>query len=57
MSLIIAMAKSMVDFNRIDTLEEIFAKINQVSAEQLLEISNEIFDNNRLITLLFEPKQ
>ncbi|MFB0499209.1 putative Zn-dependent peptidase [Mucilaginibacter sp. OAE612] len=57
MSLIIAMAKSMIDFNRVDTLEEIFAKINQVSAEQLLEISNEIFDNDRLITLLFEPKQ
>jgi len=57
MSLIIAMAKSMVDFNRVDTLEEIFTKINQVSAGQLLEISNEIFDNNRLITLLFEPKQ
>lgn len=57
MSLIIAMAKSMIDFNRVDTLEEIFAKINQVSAEQLLTISNEIFDNNRLITLLFEPKQ
>lgn len=57
MSLIIAMAKSMVDFNRVDTLEEIFGKINQVSAEQLLAISNEIFDNNRLITLLFEPKQ
>ncbi|WP_208864680.1 M16 family metallopeptidase [Mucilaginibacter gossypiicola] len=57
MSLIIAMAKSMVDFNRIDTLEEIFEKINKVSAEQLLEISNEIFDNNSLITLLFEPKQ
>ncbi|QTE40516.1 pitrilysin family protein [Mucilaginibacter gossypii] len=57
MSLIIAMAKSMIDFNHVDTLEEIFAKINQVSAEQLLTISNEIFDNNRLITLLFEPKQ
>ncbi|MFC0518610.1 M16 family metallopeptidase [Mucilaginibacter angelicae] len=57
MSLIIAMAKSMVDFNRVDTLEEIFDKINQVNAEQVLEISNEIFDNNRLITLLFEPKQ
>jgi predicted Zn-dependent peptidase len=57
MSVIIAMAKSMVDFNRIDTLEEIFDKINQVSAEQVLEISNEIFDNDRMITLLFEPKQ
>jgi predicted Zn-dependent peptidase len=57
MSVIIAMAKSMIDFNQIDTLDEIFEKINAVSAEQLLEISNEIFDPNRLITLLFEPKQ
>ncbi len=56
MSLIISMAKSLLDFNRIDSLEDIFAKINAVTAEDLLEISNEIFDNDRMITLLFEPK-
>ncbi|MBB5397368.1 putative Zn-dependent peptidase [Mucilaginibacter sp. AK015] len=56
MSLIISMAKSLLDFNHIDTLEDIFAKINAVKAEDLLEISNEIFDNDRMITLLFEPK-
>ncbi|RFZ92575.1 insulinase family protein [Mucilaginibacter conchicola] len=56
MSLIISMAKSLMDFNHIDSLEDIFAKINAVTASQLLEISNEIFDQNRLITLLFEPK-
>ncbi|MCQ6961319.1 M16 family metallopeptidase [Mucilaginibacter aquariorum] len=56
MSLIISMAKSLLDFNRIDSLEDIFAKINAVSADDLLEISNEIFDNDRMITLLFEPK-
>jgi predicted Zn-dependent peptidase len=56
MSLIISMAKSLLDFNRIDSLEDIFAKINAVTAERLLEISNEIFDNDRMITLLFEPK-
>jgi predicted Zn-dependent peptidase len=50
------MAKSLLDFNHIETLEEIFAKINAVTADQLLEISNEIFDNDRLITLKFEPK-
>ncbi|MEO7215048.1 pitrilysin family protein [Mucilaginibacter sp.] len=57
MSLIISMAKSLLDFNHIDSLEDIFAKINAVTAEQLLEISNEIFDNDGMITLLFEPKQ
>ncbi|MFD0766474.1 M16 family metallopeptidase [Mucilaginibacter lutimaris] len=56
MSLIISMAKSLMDFGRIDSLEDIFAKINAVTAEELLEISNEIFDNDRMITLLFEPK-
>jgi predicted Zn-dependent peptidase len=57
MSLIISMAKSLMDFDHIDSLEDIFAKINMVTAEDLLEISNEIFDNDRMITLLFEPKQ
>ncbi|MGZ3872211.1 MAG: M16 family metallopeptidase [Mucilaginibacter sp.] len=57
MSLIISMAKSLLDFNYIDTLQQVFDKINAVTAEQLLEISNEIFNNDRLITLLFEPKQ
>ncbi|QHS54949.1 insulinase family protein [Mucilaginibacter sp. 14171R-50] len=56
MSLIISMAKSLLDFNHIDTLEDIFSKINAVTAEDLLEISNQIFDNDRMITLLFEPK-
>ncbi|MBL4678603.1 MAG: insulinase family protein [Mucilaginibacter sp.] len=56
MSLIISMAKSLMDFNHIDTLEDIFAKINAVTADQLLGISNEILDTDDLITLLFEPK-
>jgi predicted Zn-dependent peptidase len=56
MGLIISMAKSLVDFNCVDTLQQVFDKINAVTAEQLLQISNEIFDNEKMITLLFEPK-
>jgi predicted Zn-dependent peptidase len=56
MGLIISMAKSLLDFNYVDSLQQVFDKINAVTAGQLLEISNEIFDNNRMITLLFEPK-
>ena len=57
LSLIISMAKSLVDFNRIDSLQQVFDAINAVTAEELLHISNEIFDNDRLITLVFEPKE
>ncbi|HEX3384670.1 MAG TPA: pitrilysin family protein [Mucilaginibacter sp.] len=53
--LVISMAKSLLDFDHVDTLTEIFAKIEAVTSEQLLEISNEIFDNS-LTTLIFEPK-
>ncbi len=56
MSLIISMAKSLLDFNYVDSLPQLFDKINAVTTEQLLAISNEIFDNNSMITLLFEPK-
>ncbi|MBK0379962.1 M16 family metallopeptidase [Mucilaginibacter segetis] len=56
MNLIISMAKSLLDFGYIDSLEDVFFKINEVTAEQILEISNEIFDNDRMITLLFEPE-
>ena len=57
MGLILSIAKNVLDFNYADTLQEVFDKINVVTAEQLQEISNEIFDNNRLVTLLFEPKE
>jgi predicted Zn-dependent peptidase len=57
MGLIISMAKSLLDFNHVDTLPQLFEKIEAVSAEQLLEIGNEIFDPGRMVTLVFEPKQ
>jgi predicted Zn-dependent peptidase len=56
MGLIISMAKSLLDFNGIDSLEQVFEKINAVTAEEALEISNDIFDDKRLATLVFEPK-
>ncbi|MDT3403989.1 M16 family metallopeptidase [Mucilaginibacter terrae] len=56
LSLIISMAKSLIDFNDVDSLQQVFDKINAVTAEQVLEISNHVFDEKNLITLLFEPK-
>ena len=56
MGLIISMAKSLLDFNGVDTLQQVYDKINAVTAGQLLDISNEIFDKDGMVTLLFEPK-
>ncbi|PTQ99593.1 putative Zn-dependent peptidase [Mucilaginibacter yixingensis] len=56
MSLILSMTKSLLDFNRIDTLEEVFEKVNAVTAEELLEISNEILQPEALSVLTFEPE-
>jgi predicted Zn-dependent peptidase len=55
--LIIAMAKSLLDFGYVDSIEEIFAKINAVTADEMLATGNEIFDSSRLTTLLFEPNE
>lgn len=56
MGLLISMSKSLLDYNRVDTLEEVFNKINAVSAPQLIEIANEILIKSRLSCLLFEPE-
>ena len=57
LSLIISMAKSLIDFNSIDTLQQLFDRIEATTAGDVLAISNEVFDESRLITLLFEPKE
>ncbi|MBC8053578.1 MAG: insulinase family protein [Sphingobacteriaceae bacterium] len=55
--LIISMSKSLTDYGRADTLEEIYTKVNAVTAEQVLEIANEIFEPSKLTTLIFEPSE
>ena len=55
MGVLISMAKSLLDYGKIDSLNEVFEKINRVTADDLLEISNEIFSASKLSTLIFEP--
>ena len=57
MGLLISMSKSLLDYGRVDSLEEVFAKINSVNESQLLEIANEMFDPKELSTLIFNPKE
>ncbi|HEY1024419.1 MAG TPA: pitrilysin family protein [Sphingobacteriaceae bacterium] len=56
LSLIISLAKSLLDYNRVDTLDEVMAKVNAVTADQLLEVANEVLDPAQLTTLLFKAE-
>ncbi|MEJ6980968.1 pitrilysin family protein [Pedobacter sp. P351] len=55
--LIISMTKSLTDYGKADTLEEIYAKVNAVTAEQVLEIANTVFEPSKLTSLIFEPSE
>ena len=52
-SLMLSMAKSYLVYDRVDSMEEIAAKVNAVSANQVLEIANDLFDFDRLSTLIY----
>jgi predicted Zn-dependent peptidase len=56
MGVLISMAKSLLDYDKIDSLKEVFFKINKVTADDMLQIANEVFDQKALSMLLFEPE-
>jgi predicted Zn-dependent peptidase len=49
----LSMGKSLMIFNKIESLEEIGNKIDSISATNLLDIANEIFDPNKLSYLTY----
>lgn len=53
--LIISMAKSLIDYQKIDDLETVFNKIRGVSAEDMDAIANEVLDERNLSSLTFYP--
>ena len=53
--LIIAMAKSLLDYDKIDSLDTVFQKIREVTVGDMANIVNEVFDEQRWNTLIFNP--
>lgn len=57
MGLLISMTKSLLDYGRVDSLDEVFNRINAVTSSQLLEIANQMFEPSSLSKLIFEPQE
>ena len=56
MSFMLMMAKSLLDMNKIDSLEELFIQIKVVTAPQLQDLANEMFRDEDLSYLTFLPE-
>ncbi|TDG37510.1 insulinase family protein [Pedobacter changchengzhani] len=53
--LIISMAKSLIDHNKIDSLQQVFEKIDAVTKAEIAQIADEVFDFDKLNIFTFSP--
>ncbi len=53
-SLMLSLGKSLLVFNKIDSIEDICRKIDNVTSSEILEIANDIFDRTKLSTLIYK---
>lgn len=55
-SLMLSLGKSLLSFNKIDTFQEIKSKVEGISSDDILDVTNEIFNPKELSTLIYQPK-
>jgi predicted Zn-dependent peptidase len=53
-SLMLSLGKSLLIFNKIDSIEEICKKIDNITSSELLETANDIFEPSKLSTLIYK---
>ena len=53
-NLMLAMGKSMLLYNKVDTFESVKNKIEAINSNQLLEVANEVFNLDNLSCLIYK---
>ena len=53
-SLMLSLGKSLLIFNKIDSIEDLCKKIDDVTASELLDIANEVFEPSKMSTLIYK---
>ena len=56
LSLALALGRSLLHYNRIDTIEDVYQKIMVLAAEDLIAIANQIFEPDQLSLLTFKAR-
>lgn len=57
MSMIIAEAKNLIDYGKVIPLQDVFDKIDAVTTEDILVLSQTFFDESKLTSLSFVPEE
>jgi predicted Zn-dependent peptidase len=55
-SLMLSLGKSWLHFDKVDTLEEVQRKVMAITAEEIQDIANEVFEPNHLSRLIYKAK-
>lgn len=55
-NLMLMLGKSLLDLQKVEDIEEVYKKINGITAVELQDIANEMFDEKSLSMLTFLPK-
>lgn len=53
-SLMLSLGKSLLVFNKIDSIEETCRKIDNISSAEIMRIANDVFDKSKLSTLIYK---
>jgi predicted Zn-dependent peptidase len=53
-SLMLSLGKSLLIFNKIDSIEDLCNKIDAVTASELIETANDIFEPSKISTLIYK---
>lgn len=56
LAMTLALGKSYLNYNRIDTLNDVYKKVEAISADQLRDISNQVFNPNLLSQLIYKAR-
>jgi predicted Zn-dependent peptidase len=56
MGFMMMMGRSLLDYNKVDSLNDMFDKIKKITPDELLEISKEMFEPENINQLIFLPE-
>tara|TARA_R110000782_G_scaffold236819_1_gene322917 strand:- start:8118 stop:9347 length:1230 start_codon:yes stop_codon:yes gene_type:complete len=55
-NVMLGQGKSLLLYNKVEDLATVHEKINAITQNDILDVANEIFDENQLSTLLYQPE-
>ena len=54
LSEMLSIGKSFLVYNKVDTIEDVYEKIDSISSSDLLDVANDIFDESKYSILMFK---